>query len=69
MAFLPGDAAETCKFCSLFGFVKDKVKLLAVIMDNAGQPLPVSVIHAAATKYCNCHMRASLWHLEQSALS
>jgi hypothetical protein len=54
---------ETCKFCTLFGFAKDKVKPLAVIMDTPGQSLPVSVIQAAARKYCNCHMRASLWHL------
>jgi hypothetical protein len=61
---------ETCKFCTLFGFAKDKVKPLAVIMDKpGGQSLPVSVIHAAMRKYCNCHMRASLWHLGQSALS
>jgi hypothetical protein len=60
---------ETCKFCTLFGFAKDKVKPLAVIMDKPGQSLPVSVIHAAGRKYCNCHMRASLWHLGQSALS
>jgi hypothetical protein len=51
---------ETCKFCSLFGVAKDKVKLLAVIMDKTGQSLPVSVIRAAGRKYCNCHMRASL---------
>jgi hypothetical protein len=46
----------------MFGFDKDKVKPLAVILDKPGQSLPVSVIHAAARKYCNCHMQASLWH-------
>jgi hypothetical protein len=60
---------ETCKFCSLFGFAKDKVKPLAVMTDKAGQSLPVSVIRAAGRQYYNCHMRASLWHLGQSALS
>ena len=60
---------ETCKFCNLFGFAEDKVKTLAVIMDKPGQSVPVSVIHAAGRKYCNCHMRASLWHLGQSDLS
>jgi hypothetical protein len=60
---------ETCKLCNLFGFAKDKVKPLAVVMDKPGQSLPVSVIHAAGRKYCNCHMRASLWHLGQSVLS
>jgi hypothetical protein len=60
---------ETCKFCNLFGFAKDRVKPLAVIMDKPGQSLSVSVIHAAGRKYCNCHMRAPLWHLGQSALS
>jgi hypothetical protein len=60
---------ETCKSCSLFGFAKDKVEPLAVIMDRPGQSLLVSVIHAAGRKNCNCHMRASLWHLGQSALS
>jgi hypothetical protein len=50
---------ETCKFCNLFLFGKDKAKPLAVIMDKPGQSLPVSVIHAAGRKYCNCHMRAS----------
>jgi hypothetical protein len=60
---------ETCKFCSLFGFAKDKVKPFAVIMDKAGQSLPVSVIHAAGRKCGNCHIRAPLWHLGQSALS
>jgi hypothetical protein len=60
---------ETCKFCTLFVFAKDKVKPLAVIMDKPGQSLSISVIHAAGTKYCNCHMRASLWHLGQSAMS
>jgi hypothetical protein len=60
---------ETCKFCNLFGFAKEKVKPLAVIIDKPGQSLLVSVIHAAGRKYCNCHMRASLWHLGQSALS
>jgi hypothetical protein len=60
---------ETCKFCNLFGFAKDKVKPLAVIMDKPGQSLPVPVIRAAGRKYCNSHMRASLWHLGQSALS
>jgi coenzyme F420-reducing hydrogenase beta subunit len=55
---------EICKFCTLFGFAKDKVKPLVVVMDK-----PVSVIHAAGRKYCNCHMWASLWHLGQSALS
>jgi hypothetical protein len=44
---------ETCKFCNLFGFVKDKVKSLAVTIDKPGQSLPVSVIHAAGRKYCN----------------
>jgi hypothetical protein len=58
---------ETCKFCNLFGFAKDKVKPLAVIMDKPGQSLPVSVIHTARRKYCDCYMRASLWHLGQSA--
>jgi hypothetical protein len=53
---------ETCKFCTLFGFAKDKVKPLAVRMDKPGHSLCVSVIHAAGRKYCNCHMRASLWH-------
>jgi hypothetical protein len=48
---------ETCKFCTLFGFAKDKGKPLAVIMDKAGQSIAVSVIHAARRKYCNCHMR------------
>jgi hypothetical protein len=42
---------ETCKFCTLFGFAKDKVKARAVVMDK-----PVSVIHAAGGKFCNCHM-------------
>jgi hypothetical protein len=60
---------ETCKFCTLFGFAKDKVKLLVVIMDKAWQSLLISVIHAAGRRYCNCHMRASSWHLRQSALS
>jgi hypothetical protein len=60
---------ETCKFFSLFGFAKDKIKPLAVVMDKPGQSLPVSVIHAAGRKYCNCHMRESLWHLGQSVLS
>jgi hypothetical protein len=60
---------ETCKFLSLFGFAKDKVKPLAVIMDKPGQSLPVSVIHVAGRRYCNCHTQASLWHLGQSALS
>jgi hypothetical protein len=60
---------ETCKFCSLFGFAKDKVKPLSAIMDKPGKSLPVSVIHAAGRKYCNCHMRACLWHLGHSALS
>jgi hypothetical protein len=60
---------ETCKFCSLFGFAKDKVKPLAVIMDKSGQSLAVSVIHVAGRKSCNCHVRASLWHLGQSAPS
>jgi hypothetical protein len=55
---------ETCKFCTLFGFAKGKV-----IMDKPGQSLSVPVIHAAGRKYCIFHMRASLWHLEQSALS
>jgi hypothetical protein len=32
---------ETCKFCTFFGFAKDKVKPLAVIMDRPGQSLPV----------------------------
>jgi hypothetical protein len=49
---------ETCKFSTSFGFAKDKVKPLAVIMDKPEQSLPVSVIHAAGRKYCNCHMRA-----------
>jgi hypothetical protein len=39
---------ETCKFCGLFGFVKDKVKQLAVIVHKTGQSVSVSVIHAAA---------------------
>jgi hypothetical protein len=52
----------------LFGFDKDKVRPLAVIMDKPGQSLAVSVIHAAGRKYCNCHMRASLLHLGWSAL-
>jgi hypothetical protein len=38
---------ETSKFCNLFGFAKDKVKPLAVIMDKPGESLPVSVIRAA----------------------
>jgi hypothetical protein len=41
---------ETCKFYTFFGFAKDKVKPLAVIMDRPGQPRPVSVIHAAGRK-------------------
>jgi hypothetical protein len=57
------------KFCNLFGFAKDKIKPLVVIIDKRGQSLPVSVIHVAGRKYCNSHMRASLWHLGQSALS
>jgi hypothetical protein len=69
IALVPGDAVETCKFCNLFGFAKDKVSLSVIILDKSGQSLPVSVIHAAGRKYCNCHMRASLWHLGQSALS
>jgi hypothetical protein len=60
---------ETCKFCSLFGFAKDKVKPLGVITDKAGQSSAVSVIPAAGTKYCNCLTRAPLWHLGHSALS
>jgi hypothetical protein len=60
---------EACKFCNLFGFAKDKVKPLAVIMDKAVQSLPVSVIHTAGRKYCNCPMRASFGHLGQSVLS
>jgi hypothetical protein len=60
---------ETCKCCSLFGFATDKVNPSAVIMDKPGQSLPVSVIHAADRKYCNCLMPASLWHLGKSALS
>jgi hypothetical protein len=59
----------TCKFCTLFSIAKDKVKPLAVIMDKPGQSLPVCVIYAAGRKYCNCHMRAFLWQLGQSALS
>jgi hypothetical protein len=55
---------EICKFCTLFGFAKDKVKPLAFVMDK-----PVSVIRAAGGKYCNCHTGACLWHLGQSALS
>jgi hypothetical protein len=50
---------ETCKFCILFGFAKDKVKPLVVIMDRQGQSLPVSVVHAPDRKYCKWHMRAS----------
>jgi hypothetical protein len=60
---------ETCKFCYLFGFAKDNVKPLAATMDKPGQSLPVSVIHAAGRKYCNCHMQASLWQMGQSVLS
>jgi hypothetical protein len=60
---------ETCKFCTLFGFAKDKAKPVAVIMDKPGQSLPVSVIRAPDIKCCNCHMRACLWHLGQCALS
>jgi hypothetical protein len=60
---------ETCKFCTLFAFAKDKVRPLAVTMDKPGQSLPLSVIHAPDRKYCNCHMRAPLWHLGHSALS
>jgi hypothetical protein len=44
---------ETCKFFSFFDFAKYKVKPLAVIMDKPGLAVPVSVIHAAARKYCN----------------
>jgi hypothetical protein len=49
---------ETCKFCALFVFAKDKVRPLAVIMDKPGQSLPLSVIHAPDRKYCNGPMRA-----------
>jgi hypothetical protein len=35
-------------------------------MDKAGQSLPLSVIHEAGRKYCNCHMRTSLGHLGQA---
>jgi hypothetical protein len=47
---------ETCKFRSLFGFAKDKVKPLADVMDKPGQSLPVSIIHTAGRKYCNYHI-------------
>jgi hypothetical protein len=50
---------ESCQFCTLFGFAKDKVKPLAVIMDRQGQSLPVSVVHAPDRKYCNFHMQTS----------
>jgi hypothetical protein len=39
---------ETCKSCTLFSSAKDKVQPLAITMDEPGQSLPVSVIHAAA---------------------
>jgi hypothetical protein len=54
---------ETCKFCTLFGFAKDKVKPFAVIMDKAGQSLRVSVIHAAAesTVIVICEHRYGTW--------
>jgi hypothetical protein len=54
---------ENSIFCTYFGFPKDKVKPLAVIMDKLRQSLPVSVINAPARKYSNCHMQASLWHV------
>jgi len=38
---VPGDAVETCEFCTFYAFATDKVKPLAGIMDKAGQPLPV----------------------------
>jgi hypothetical protein len=47
---------ETSTYCTLFGFPKDKVKPLAVIMDKPGQSVPVPVIHAGGRKYCNGHM-------------
>jgi hypothetical protein len=65
--FVSEDAVETCKLYSFFGFAKKKVKPLTVIMDRPGQS--VSVIQAAGRNYCNCHTRAPLWHLGQSAVS
>jgi hypothetical protein len=38
-------------FAIFFGFAKDKVKPLAVIMDKPGQSLPFSVIHAEGRKF------------------
>jgi hypothetical protein len=39
---------ETCKFCSLFGFAKDKIKPLAVIMDKRRQSLPDSFCYSCS---------------------
>jgi hypothetical protein len=33
---------KACKFCTLFGFPKDKIKPLQVMMDKPGQSLPNS---------------------------
>jgi hypothetical protein len=54
---------ETCKFCTLFDFAKDKAKPLAVIMDKPGQSLPVSVIHAPdrSTVIVICEQRYGTW--------
>jgi hypothetical protein len=47
---------ENSIFCGYFGFPKDKVKPLAVIMDKLRQSLPVCVTHSPARKYSNCHI-------------